>query len=82
MYLIMVRRTKLMQQIEERYKKPLEKLLPEMYNEIGVTGTAQEFGVSKGTVDYWLVMLGVQRKRVALGPGEELVIQRAYRRYG
>ena len=68
----MVRRTKLMLSVEERYNKPLEKLLPEMYNEKGLPAMATELGISKGTLWYWLLKFGINVRRVALAPGEEL----------
>ena len=46
----MVRKSKLMKQIETRYNRPLEELLPEMYNEKGLPAMAADLGVSKGTV--------------------------------
>ena len=36
----MARKTRLMQQVEERFKQPLERLLPEMINEYGLSATA------------------------------------------
>ncbi len=76
----MVRRTKLMQQVESRYNKPLEKLLPEMYNEKGLPAMAAEMGISKGTLWYWLLKFGINVRRVALAPGEELLVQQASKR--
>lgn len=71
----MARMTPAMLRVEEQYKRPLERLLPEMVNERGLSGTAQEFGVSKGTVSYWLLKLGIQVHRVALAPDETLEIK-------
>ena len=76
----MVRRTKLMQSVEARYNKPLEKLLPEMYNEKGLPAMAAELGISKGTLWYWLLKFGINVRRVALAPGEELHVQQASKR--
>ncbi len=76
----MVRRTKLMQSVEQRYNKPLEKLLPELYNEKGLPAMAAELGISKGTLWYWLLKFGINVRRVALAPGEELQVQQMNRR--
>ena len=38
----MARKTRLMQQVEDRFKQPLERLLPEMINEHGLTATATD----------------------------------------
>ena len=73
----MVRKTKLMQSVEERYDKPLEKLLPDMYNEKGLPAMAAELGISKGTLWYWLLKFGITVRRVALAPGEELEVHQS-----
>lgn len=73
----MARKTRLMQQVEDRYRQPLERLLPEMINERGLTATAQSLEVSKATLGYWLLKLGINVKRVALAPGESLEVKRA-----
>lgn len=71
----MVRKTKLMQSVEQKYNKPLERLLPELYNEKGLPAMAAELGISKGTLWYWLLKFGINVRRVALAPGEELQVQ-------
>ena len=73
----MVRKTKLMQRVEGDYHRPLERLLPEMVNEKGLSVTASELGVSKATLGYWLLKLGINVRRVALAPGETLEVKRA-----
>ena len=75
----MLRKTKLMVSVEQRYNKPLEKLLPELYNEKGLPAMASELGVSKGTLWYWLLKFGINVRRVALAPGEELQVQQSRR---
>ncbi|MBI2847067.1 MAG: hypothetical protein HYX82_04210 [Chloroflexi bacterium] len=74
----MPRKSRLMRQIEERYQKPLERLLPEMYNEKGLPGMAQEMGISKGTLWYWLLRFGVNVRRIALAPGESLEVRKSH----
>ncbi len=73
----MARKTRLMQQVEERFHQPLERLLPEKINENGLSATAQELDVSKATLGYWLLKLGINVRRVALAPGETLEVKRA-----
>lgn len=65
-----------MRQVEERYQRPLEKLLPEMYNEKGLPAMADELGISRGTLWYWLLKFGIHLRRVAVAPGESLEIKR------
>ena len=72
----MVRKSKLMKQIETRYNRPLEEMLPEMYNEKGLPAMAADLGVSKGTVWYWLLKFGINVRRVALSPGDDLEVVR------
>ncbi|MDE2842491.1 MAG: hypothetical protein OXN21_03815 [Chloroflexota bacterium] len=72
----MARKTKLMQRVEKEHQRPLEKLLPEMVNERGLSSTAEELGVSKATLGYWLLKLGISVRRVALAPGEALEVKR------
>jgi transcriptional regulator with PAS, ATPase and Fis domain len=67
-----MRKTKLMRGVEERYNQPLEKLLPRMYNEMGLPRMAEALGVSRSTVWYWMLRYGVDLKKVALAPGETL----------
>jgi len=73
----MARKTKLMQRVETDHQRPLEKLLPEMVNEKGLSVTAQELDVSKATLGYWLLKLGINVRRLALAPGETLEVKRA-----
>ncbi len=72
----MARKTKLMQRVEKEHQRPLERLLPEMVNEKGLSMTADELGVSKATLGYWLLKLGISVRRVALAPGETLEVKR------
>ena len=70
------RKSKLMRSVEERYQRPLEELLPEMYNNMGLPAMADETGVNKGTLWYWLLKFGVNVRRVALAPGEVLEVRK------
>lgn len=71
------KKTKLMLRVEREYNRPLERLLPEMVNEHGLSNAADELGVSKATLGYWLLKLGINVRRVALAPGETLEVKRA-----
>lgn len=72
----MARKTKKMVAVEERFHQPLEKILPEMVTEQGLSHTADQLGVSKATLGYWLLKLGINVRRVALAPGETLEVKR------
>ena len=73
----MARKTRLMKEVEEKYQRPLERLVPEKVNELGLSATASELGVSKATLGYWILKLGINVRRVALAPGETLEVKRA-----
>ena len=47
-----------------------------MVNEKGLSTTAAEFGVSKATLGYWLLKLGINVRRVALSPGEAIEVRK------
>ena len=70
------RKTKKMLAVEERFRQPLEKMLPEMGTEQGLTATADYLGVSKATLGYWLLKFRIDVRRVALAPGDSLQITR------
>ena len=72
----MTRKSKKMLVVEERFHQPLEKLLPEMVTDQGLSMTADQLGVSKATLGYWLLKLGINVRRVALAPGETLEVKR------
>ena len=70
------RKTKKMLAVEERYRQPQQKMLPEMVTEQGLTATADYLGVSKATLGYWLLKFRIDVRRVALAPGDSLQITR------
>ena len=70
------RKTKKMLAVEERFRQPLEKMLPEMVTEQGLTATADYLGVSKATLGYWLLKFRIDVRRVARAPGDSLQITR------
>lgn len=72
----MARKTKLMLRVEKDFDRPLERLVPDLVNEHGLTATADTLGVSKATLGYWMLKMGINVRRVALAPGEVLEIKR------
>ena len=69
-------KTKKMVLAERKLRRPLEKALPEIVNDVGLTGAAKRLGVSKATLSYWLLKLDIEIRRVALARGEEIEIRR------
>ena len=51
-------------------------MLPPLVTEHGLSATADEIGVSKATLGYWLLKLGIDVHRIALAPGESLEVKR------
>ena len=72
----MADKTKKMVRVEQEWKEPLETLLPKMVTARGLSATADQLGVSKATLGYWLLKLRINVKRVALGPGDTLTLER------
>lgn len=72
----MARKTKLMLRVEREFDRPLERLLPELVNVQGLTDTADTLGVSKATLGYWMLKMGINVHRVAVAPGEVLEVIR------
>ena len=70
------RKTKKMIAVEERFRQPLENMLPEMVTEQGLTATADYLGVSKATLAYWLLKFRIDVRRVALAPGDTMHVTR------
>ena len=70
-------KTKKMVAVETRLEKPLEQALPGLVTEQGQTATAEQLGVSKATLGYWLLKLGIDVQTVALAPGETIEIKKA-----
>lgn len=72
----MARKTKLMLRVEKQNGRPLEELLPERVNDVGLSATAEELGVSKATLGYWLLKLGISVRRIAVSPNEVVEIRK------
>ncbi len=73
----MNRKTKKMLAVEERFQEPLEKMLPRLVTEQGLSATADELGMSKATPGYWLLKLGIRVRRIALAPGDSIQVTKA-----
>lgn len=71
-----VRKTKLMLQVEEKFQRPLERLLPEMVNQHGLSHAATELGLSTPTMSYWMLKLGISYRKVALTAQETIEVKR------
>ena len=71
-----IRKTRLMRQVEEKFQRPLEKLLPELVNQHGLSHAASELGVSPATLGYWMLKMGIRYRRVALTADETIEVKR------
>lgn len=74
----MMRKSERIRQIEEKYRRPIDKLLREMYNEERkqLPAIALELGVSRSTVYYWLLRYGFKLERMALTQDESLEVKK------
>ena len=70
------KKSKMMAAVEAKFHQPLERILPEMVTDQGLSATADELGVSKATLGYWLLKLGINVRRVAWAPGETREVKR------
>tara|TARA_B100001750_G_C15496706_1_gene594657 strand:+ start:151 stop:381 length:231 start_codon:yes stop_codon:yes gene_type:complete len=71
------KKTKKMVAVEEKFGNDLEIMLPPLVTENGLSATADSLGVSKATLGYWLLKLGINVQRVALAPGETIEVKKA-----
>lgn len=71
-----LRKTRLMREVEEKFQRPLEKLLPELVNQHGLSHAASELGVSPATLGYWMLKMGIRYRRVALTSDETIEVKR------
>ena len=71
-----IKKTPKMLSVEKRIRRPLERAVPELVNEHGLTGAAKRLNISKATLSYWMLKLGIQMRHVALAPGETIEVKR------
>ena len=76
-----IKKSTKMLEVEKKYfgKTPLERALPEMVNRVGLTATAKELGLSKATLNYWMLKFGIRIRKVALAPGDDFEIKSSRR---
>ena len=61
--------------VEEAHGERLELLIPRLINTVGLSGAAETLGISKSSLNYWCMKLGIVRQLVALVPGERVEIR-------
>ena len=69
-----IRVTKLMRQVEAEFQRPIVVLIPELAQEHDLTECAEKMGISKATLGYWMLKLGIEVRRKAVCPGETLEV--------
>lgn len=72
-----IRKTKKMIDAEARFGRPLESVLPALITDEGLTGAAAIIGISKASMGYWMLKLGIQTHHIAIGPGERITVHRS-----
>jgi hypothetical protein len=65
-----------MLQVEEKFQRPLERLLPEMINQHGLSHAASGLGLSTPTRCYGMLKMGISYPKVALTSQESIEVKR------
>ena len=68
------RKTKKMAKVETQFGRELGEMIPAMVNELGFSEAAVAMGVTKSTLGYWMLKLGITTRGVALKPGETMEV--------
>jgi predicted DNA-binding protein (UPF0251 family) len=72
---MLMTKTKGMKRVETDFGEKLETLLPRLINDYGMSQAADTMGISKASVGYWCMKLGIERRTVALIPGQRIEIR-------
>ncbi len=67
----MSRKSTLMLAKEREFEKPMETLLPDLVNEMGNVKAAEHLGITHGTVNRWLLVLGFTTQVVPVNGHQE-----------
>ncbi len=62
-----------MKEVQDRFQKPLPRLLADLQNQHGAARTCEILGISKASLGYWNLKCGVRVVRVAYIPGKEKI---------
>ena len=73
----MTKQSALMTKAEQTHGKPIDELVPELLETMSYQEAADTLGISKATLNYWLLKLRVNIQRVVLRPGDVLTIRHA-----
>ena len=65
---MIIGKTQAMREKERELGKPLEDYLPALVREVGLVDAANQLGVSRRQLNYWLLMLGYSIRRGDLNP--------------
>ncbi len=59
---------------ESRLERDLEEAIPLYINRDGMTKAAERIGVSKATLNYWMLKLGIRHQYIAVPPGQSVTL--------
>ncbi len=71
-----MRMTRKMVLCQEKNSIDLARDLPALLNEKGLSRTAEQLGISKATLGYWLLKLGIEIRRIAVSAGDRVEVTR------
>lgn len=71
-----MKKTPMMLRVEEELDDDLERILPKLYNEMGLQPMADLFGIKKTTAWYWLVKFQISIHSIAVPEGHDVYTKR------
>ena len=71
-----MKKTPMMLRVEEELDDDLERILPKLYNEMGLQPMADLFGIKKTTAWYWLVKFQIRIHSIAVPEGHDVYTKR------
>lgn len=66
----MGRKSALMREKEEEFGEKMETLLPRLVNQMGNVSAAAHLGITHGTVNRWLLILGYSKQVILTNGGQ------------
>lgn len=64
------KKTAKMLEAEEKYQQPVETFLPRLIDQKGKKGAMEDIGISKVTLNTWMLKLGLETQRRVVSVGD------------
>ncbi len=72
---MVIKKSTKMATVEKRLNRTLEEAIPDLINKGGLTVAAEKINVSKATLSYWMLKLGIRYRHVAAPPGLRIALR-------